>query len=73
MKTTYNLEANGKIEKGHSLIVKALAKACKGKVGNWPKVLPYALWADRTTQFGDRIYADRAHDRANATMGIGDE
>ena len=47
--TAYNPEANGKIERGHSPIVKALAKACKGKVGNWPKVLPYALWADRTT------------------------
>ena len=47
--TSYNLEANGKIERGRSPIVKALAKACKGKVGTWPKVLPYALWADRTT------------------------
>ena len=26
--TTYNPEANGKIERGHSPIVKALAKAC---------------------------------------------
>ena len=42
------MEANGKIERGHSLIVKALAKTRKGKVGNWPKVLPYALWADKT-------------------------
>ena len=45
--TTYNPEANGKIERCHSPIVIALGKACKGKVGNWPKVLPYPLWADR--------------------------
>jgi hypothetical protein len=43
---TYNLEANGKIERGHSPIVKGLVKACDGKVKNWP---PYALWADRST------------------------
>ena len=30
-------------------MVKALAKACDGKMGNWPRLLPYALWADRTT------------------------
>ena len=47
--TTYNPEANGKIERGHGPIVKALAKACKGRVGDWPKILPYALWADRKT------------------------
>ena len=47
--TAYNPEANGKIERGHGPIVKALAKACKGRVSDWPKNLPYALWADRTT------------------------
>ena len=47
--TAYNPEANGKIERGHSLIVKALAKACDGRVKDWPQMLPYALWADRTT------------------------
>ena len=46
---TYNPEANGKIERGHGPIVKALAKACKGRISDWPKNLPYALWADRTT------------------------
>ena len=45
----YNPEANGKIERGHSLIVKAFAKACDGRVKDWPQMLPYALWADRTT------------------------
>lgn len=47
--TAYNPEANGKSERGHSPIVKALVKACKGKVFDWPKLLPFALWADRTT------------------------
>ena len=45
----YNLDANGNVERGHGPIVKALAKACNGKMGNWPRLLPYALWADRTT------------------------
>ena len=34
--TAYNLEAIEKIERGHSPIVKALAKACDGRVKNWP-------------------------------------
>ena len=34
--TIYNPDANGKIERGHSPIVKALAKACDGKVKLWP-------------------------------------
>ena len=40
---------NGKVERGHSPIVKALVKSCDGKIANWPHLLPYALWADRTT------------------------
>ena len=44
--TTYNPEANGKIERGHIPIVKALTKACDGRVKDWPQMLPYALWAD---------------------------
>ena len=47
--TAYNPEANGKIERGHGPIVKALVRACEGRVGDWPRLLPYALWADRTT------------------------
>ena len=47
--TTYNLEGNGKSERGHPPIIKALAKACEGRAGEWPKLLPYALWADHTT------------------------
>ena len=45
----YNPEGNGKSERGHPPIVKALAKSCQGRIANWPKLLPYALWADRTT------------------------
>ena len=26
-----------------------MVKACKGKANLWPKLLPFALWADRTT------------------------
>jgi hypothetical protein len=47
--TAYNPEANEKVERGHRPIVKALVRACEGQVGNWPRLLPYALWADRTT------------------------
>ena len=47
--TTYNPEANGKVERGHGPIVKTLMKACYGKIGDWPRLLPFALWADRAT------------------------
>lgn len=47
--TAYNPEANGKIERGHPPIVQALVKACKGNFKQWPRLLPFALWADRTT------------------------
>ena len=46
--TEYNPEANGKIEWGHGPIVKDIVRVCEGRVGNWPRLLPYALWADRT-------------------------
>ena len=47
--TAYNPEANGKVEREHGPIVKALVWVCRGQVGSWPRLLPYALWADRTT------------------------
>ena len=47
--TAYNPEVNGKVERGHGLIVKALVKASHGKIGDWPRLLPFALWANRTT------------------------
>ena len=46
--TTYNPEANGKSERGHPPIINALVKACNGKPKQWPRLLPFALWADRT-------------------------
>ena len=57
--TAYNPEANGKIERGHGLIVKSIIRACNGRVGNWPRLLPYALWADR-------LYVNKAHVWAKA-------
>ena len=47
--TTYNLEANEKIEWGHSPIVQALVWACAGKIVDWPWLLSYALRADIAT------------------------
>ncbi len=47
--TAYNPEANGKIERGHPPIIQALVKACNGKPNIWPRLLPFAMWADRTT------------------------
>jgi hypothetical protein len=47
--TAYNLKANGKIERGHGPILKALVKACDRRMKLWPQMLPYALWVDRTT------------------------
>jgi Integrase zinc binding domain/RNase H-like domain found in reverse transcriptase/Reverse transcriptase (RNA-dependent DNA polymerase) len=47
--TAYNPEANGKSERGHPPIINALVKACKEKPKQWPRLLPFALWADRTT------------------------
>ena len=47
--TAYNPEANGKSERGHPPIINALVKACKGKPKQWPRLLPFALWTDRTT------------------------
>ncbi|KAL3692893.1 hypothetical protein R1sor_006544 [Riccia sorocarpa] len=47
--TAYNPEGNAKSERGHPPIVKALVKYCSGKAREWPRFLPFALWADRTT------------------------
>lgn len=43
----YNPEGNGKSEQGHSQIVKALVKACASKVGDRPRLLPFALQNNR--------------------------
>ncbi|KAL3696746.1 hypothetical protein R1sor_010822 [Riccia sorocarpa] len=47
--SAYNPEGIGKSERGHPPIVHALVKACNGKRREWPRLLPFALWADRTT------------------------
>ncbi|KAL3685686.1 hypothetical protein R1sor_003708 [Riccia sorocarpa] len=47
--TAMNPEGIGKSERGHSPIVHALVKACDGKPKQWPRLLPFALWADRST------------------------
>ncbi|KAL3682400.1 hypothetical protein R1sor_000422 [Riccia sorocarpa] len=44
-----NPEGIGKSERGHPPIVHALVKACDGKFRQWPRLLPFALWADRST------------------------
>ena len=41
--TSYNPEANRKVERGHSSIVRALVKACGGKPSDWPRLLFFAL------------------------------
>jgi hypothetical protein len=47
--TAMNPQANGKSERGHPPIIQALVKACHGNHMDWPRLLPFALWADRTT------------------------
>ena len=60
--TVYNPEANEKVERGHGPIFKALVRASRGQVGNWPRLLPYALWADRTTHNSVADHADGTND-----------
>jgi len=45
----YNPEGNGKSERGHQSIVKALVKAYEGRISLWPNFLPLALMAHRVT------------------------
>ena len=47
--TTYKLEANGKIERGHGPIVKPIIRAFERPVRKWAQLLPYALCVGRTT------------------------
>lgn len=39
----YNPKRNGKSEHGYFLIIKALIKVFKGKIGDWPKLLLFTL------------------------------
>ena len=45
----YNSQANGVVERGHYTIREALVKMCGDNIGNWPTLLPAALYADRIT------------------------
>ena len=44
----YNREANGKVERGHGPIVKAIVRTYDGRVGNFPRLLQYLLWTDHS-------------------------
>jgi hypothetical protein len=46
----YKPEGIGKNKQGHAPIVKALVKSCDGKLQDWPRLLPFVLWADCTTR-----------------------
>ena len=43
------LQANEKIKQGHVLKIMVIVRACVAKVGDWPRLLSYAFWADKTT------------------------
>lgn len=45
--TTDNSDGNAKSKRIHSSFVKALMKACNGKVSNLPRLLPFELSIDR--------------------------
>ena len=47
--SAYNSQANGVVERQHHTIRKSIVKACKGDESHWPKVAPFAFWADRAT------------------------
>ena len=47
--SAFHPQANGMVEKGHKLIVDALAKMTSGGLDNWVENLPAVAWADQTT------------------------
>lgn len=47
--SSYHPEANGMVERGHGPLKEALFKLMRTRGPNWVNLLPFALWADRTT------------------------
>jgi len=47
--SAYNSQVNGIVKRQHCTIQDSIFKACNGKDSRWPKVAPFAFWADRAT------------------------
>lgn len=47
--SAYNPEGNAMVERGHVGIKEALFKMMRSLGGDWVSLLPFVLWADRTT------------------------
>jgi hypothetical protein len=47
--SAYNPEGNAMVERGHAPIKEALFKMMRSLGGDWVSLLPFVLWADRTT------------------------
>jgi len=47
--SAYNSQANSIVERQHRTIRDSIFKACDGKDSRWPKVAPFAFWADHAT------------------------
>ncbi|KAL3688564.1 hypothetical protein R1sor_014873 [Riccia sorocarpa] len=67
--TAYNPEGNAKSERGHPPIVKAIVKACGWKAKEWPRLLQFALWADRCTHSSVTGRANARAETNNAHRG----
>jgi hypothetical protein len=49
--TAYNLKLTARVSKGilqSSMHLFSLVNACKGKLKQWPRLLPFVLWAEKT-------------------------
>src|SRR6201999_2292878 len=45
----YNSQAQGIVERAHFGLRESLIKSCGKKLAQWPELLEYCLWAQRTT------------------------
>ena len=43
----YNPAANGTVERGHGVYIESIWHVLQGRMQDWPRVLPLAVWADR--------------------------